>query len=77
MDSAAPGFRKVAVRPHLGKLTSVAGSVPHPKGAVDVRVERQGNGFTATVVLPRDTTGVFEFAGVKRDLAPGENRITG
>ncbi len=77
VDSAAPGFRKVVVRPHPGKLSSVSGSVPHPKGAVDVRFERRGSGFTAAVTLPRDTTGVFEFAGVKRDLAPGENRITG
>ncbi len=77
VDSAAPGFRQVAVRPHLGKLMTVAGSVPHPKGAVEVRVERTGSGFTARVVLPRDTTGWFEYAGVRRELAPGENRITG
>jgi hypothetical protein len=28
VDSAAPGFRRVSVRPHLGKLKSAAGAVP-------------------------------------------------
>ena len=46
------------------------------QGSVEVKVEKRGSGFTATVTLPRDTTGTFEFAGVKRDLAPGENRIS-
>jgi alpha-L-rhamnosidase len=77
VDSAAPGFKKVAVRPHLGKLKMVSGSVPHPKGAVIVRVEKKGTGFEAVVSLPADTTGTFLFAGVTRDLVSGENRITG
>ena len=77
VDSAAPGFRKVAVRPHLGKLAFVSGSVPHPKGDIEVRVERQGSGFSAAVSLPPDTTGTFEFAGIQRDLQPGANHIEG
>jgi len=75
VDSAAPGFRRVAVRPHLGKLGMVSGSVPHPKGAVEVRVERQGSGSAATVTLPRETAGDFEFQGVRRELVAGVNRI--
>src|SRR6185369_15435813 len=30
VDSAAAGFRRVSVHPHLGKLASASGSVPHP-----------------------------------------------
>jgi len=77
VDSAAPGFRKVSVRPHPGKLAGVAGSVPHPKGDVEVRLDRQGPRFKATVTLPPGTPGEFEFAGVKRALAPGANTIAG
>jgi hypothetical protein len=71
VDSAAPGFRRVSVRPHLGKLKRASGVVPHPKGAVEVRLD----GTTATVVLPPDITGEFEWRGVKRELKAGRNVI--
>ena len=77
VDSAAPGFKQVLVKPHLGKLSAVSGSVPHPKGYVTVRVERKGTGYEAVVVLPRDTTGTFEFGGMSRELVSGENRLAG
>jgi alpha-L-rhamnosidase len=71
VDSAAPGFRRVSVRPHLGKLRRAAGSVPHPKGAVEVRIEGQ----TVTVNLPPEITGDFEWHGVRKELVPGSNSI--
>jgi alpha-L-rhamnosidase len=71
VDSAAPGFRRVSVRPHLGKLRRASGSVPHPNGAVEVRIDGQ----RVTVVLPPGTTGQFEWRGVRRELAPGANSI--
>src|SRR5262249_28392750 len=49
VDSAAPGFARVSVRPHLGKLAFVEGSVPHPKGAVEARIEAAGG---VSVTLP-------------------------
>jgi len=73
VDSAAPAFRSVAVRPHLGKLEYAEGSVPHPAGAVDVRVESGGN---VSVTLPGGVSGTFEWRGQHRDLAPGANRFT-
>ena len=71
VDSAAPGFASVSVRPHLGKLKSAAGSVPHPKGSVEVRIEPG----SATITLPAGVTGEFEWRGVRQKLAPGANRI--
>ena len=71
VDSAAPGFGRVSVRPHPGKLPSVAGSVPHPMGTIEVRVDRAG----ASVTLPSGVTGEFELRGVRRALNPGTNRI--
>lgn len=76
VDSAAPGFRRVSVRPHLGKLPFVAGSVPHPKGSVDVRVEPAGQTWRISVQLPAGTPGVFEWRGTRKDLAPGSNDFT-
>jgi alpha-L-rhamnosidase len=71
VDSAAPGFGRVSVRPHLGKLKSAAGSVPHPKGNVEVRIEPG----SATVTLPAGVTGEFAWRGVRKELLPGVNRI--
>jgi len=75
VDSAAAGFRRVSVRPHLGKLVSVSGSVPHPKGDVEVRIEPGGGGFQVAVNLPQGVDGEFEWRGVRRALAPGMNRF--
>jgi alpha-L-rhamnosidase len=69
VDSAAPGFRRVSVRPHLGKLGFAKGSVPHPQGSVEVEIEER----SVRVVLPRGVTGMFEWRGVRRQLTAGEN----
>ena len=71
VDSAAAGFRRVSVRPHLGKLNSVKGSVPHPKGSVEVALEPR----EVTIGLPPGVTGEFEWRDVRRELAAGTNRF--
>ena len=76
VDSAAPGFSRVAVRPHLGKLAFVSGTVPHPKGEINVHIERQGTGFAVTVLLPRDVPGEFVWKSVTRPLDSGVNRFS-
>jgi alpha-L-rhamnosidase len=47
VDSAAPHFSRVLVRPFLGPLKRASGSVPHPKGAIEVTLERAGAGLKA------------------------------
>jgi alpha-L-rhamnosidase len=71
VDSAAPGFSRVIVRPHLGRLPFVQGSVPHPKGSIEVRVEASGN---VTVTSPVD--GEFLWRGTRRELRAGANRFS-
>jgi hypothetical protein len=73
VDSAAPGFARVAVRPHLGKLHRAAGAVPHPKGMVEVRIEPQGAGHAVTVALPPGISGEFAWRGIRRELTSGTN----
>ncbi len=75
VDSAAPGFTRVVVRPHLNKLKFVSGSVPHPKGKVEVRLGPQGTGTAATITLPPGVSGEFVWGGARRDLAPGVNQF--
>jgi hypothetical protein len=76
VDSAAPGFSRVVVRPHLNKLKFVSGSVPHPKGKVEVRLEPNGTGMAANITLPPGTPGEFLWRGTRRELAPGVNRFS-
>jgi hypothetical protein len=70
VDSAAPGFSRVVVRPHLGQLKFVEGAVPHPQGMIEVRVEAAGN---VSVNSPVD--GEFLWRGQRRELRAGANRF--
>ena len=75
VDSAAPGFSRVSVRPNLGKLKVARGAVPHPKGEVLVDLQPQGNGWAASVTLPVGVAGDFEWLGTRRMLTAGVNRF--
>ncbi len=64
VDSASPGFQTVSVTPHLGKLKSVKGAVPHPKGLITVTID----GDSANVTLPPGVTGELLWKGERRKL---------
>ncbi|MFM9653679.1 hypothetical protein ACKI1S_47470, partial [Streptomyces galilaeus] len=42
IDSAAPQFARVRIRPFLGELKEASGSIPHPAGDISVRLKRVG-----------------------------------
>jgi alpha-L-rhamnosidase len=71
VDSAAPGFARVRVAPHPGRLDSFSGAVPHPNGMVEVALA----GGTATVKLPPGISGEFVWRAKSTELAPGVNRV--
>src|SRR6185503_105193 len=76
IDSTAPGFRRVIVRPFLGKLTRVAGTIPHPKGEVSVKLTLKDERLEAEVSLPANVTGEFVWRGMRRPLKAGMNRLS-
>ncbi|MBP1636359.1 MAG: alpha-L-rhamnosidase, partial [Acidobacteria bacterium] len=76
IDTAAPGFARVRVRPFIGRLQRVAGSIPHPKGEISVKLERAGGGLRVEVALPPGVSGEFSWRGARRELAPGPNAFT-
>ncbi len=75
IDSAAPGFKRVVVRPHLGKLTRVSGSIPHPNGEVEVKLMRHNDKLEAEVSLPANVTGEFVWRGERQLLKAGLNKL--
>jgi hypothetical protein len=75
IDSGAPGFRRVIVRPFPGKLEKVSGAVPHPRGEVAVRLERRAGKLEAEVTLPPGVDGEFVWMQQRRPLKPGTTRL--
>jgi alpha-L-rhamnosidase len=75
IDSAAPGFGRVVIRPNLGKLEHASGTMPLPKGELAVKLVKQGSGLDAEVTLPAGMEGEFEWNGQTRKLVSGEQRL--
>jgi hypothetical protein len=76
IDSAAPQFRRVVIRPYLGKLARAAGSIPHPSGTLSVRLERVAGGLRAEIGLPPGVEGEFVWNGQTRPLGPGATKLS-
>jgi alpha-L-rhamnosidase len=77
IEPSAPGFKKVKIEPHLGKLTEANGVVPHPLGNIDVKLKRKGSsGITAEITLPRGVSGNFVWNGATVELKAGTQVIS-
>jgi hypothetical protein len=72
---AAPGFKKVRIAPHLGSLKWVKATMPHEKGEISVSFEQEGERLKATIILPSNLQGVFEYKGAFRKLTSGVNKL--
>ncbi len=72
---AAPGFRRVRVAPCPGAFESVACSVVHPRGKIEVDLHFAEGAAQGWIVLPARTRGEWVWRGSTIPLKPGENRI--
>jgi hypothetical protein len=73
---AAPGFSVVSIRPALGALTEVHGSMPHPNGVISVDLVRHGaTGIRGEIELPPGTEGRFYWNGQEKALHPGKQAV--
>jgi len=75
IEPAAPGFREVAIEPHLGPLRQLKATLPHPAGDIVVSYQRKGQGLAADVTLPGKLSGWFYWNGKKTALHPGQQHI--
>jgi alpha-L-rhamnosidase len=74
---ASPGFASVEIRPHLGRLATLRGAVPHVRGIIEVNLKREGKGIRGVIRLPAGLHGNFTWKGQRIALHPGDNPIEG
>lgn len=75
IDSDAPGFKRVLITPHLGRLEKIGGKMPSSNGDITVQYQTKGKDIQATVTLPENVTGKFMWNGRKYQLQGGKNVI--
>ena len=75
IDSAAPGYTRVRIEPHLGSILEIGGSVPHPEGSVDVSYKVKGKTLQAEIILPDGVDGTFVWKGKDYELHGGRNTL--
>lgn len=72
----APGFSQVLIKPAMGELKEVKGSMPHPAGMVTVWLKRKNNsGVEGEVDLPANVSGRFVWNGREIALKGGKQKI--
>ena len=76
IQSGAPGFEKVLIAPHLGKLHNASGNIPHPKGdiSVDYKIDKKGV-LNVEISLPQGTDGIFVWKGKEIKLQEGKQKF--
>jgi len=67
-------FNKVLIAPNPGHLSTFKGTMPHPKG--DIEVEYDFTKKQASIQLPKDLHGVFRWKGQEQQLKPGFQMIS-
>jgi alpha-L-rhamnosidase len=75
IDTDAPGFSKIKIQPNLGALKKVSGSMPHPKGEIQVSYRIDNGKCNAIISIPMGTSGAFQWKGKTYPLQPGENKF--
>ena len=76
IDSAAPGYARVRIAPHLGDLKEIGGTVPHPKGSISVQYKLRGKTLRAEITLPEGVDGEFCWNGRTQELHGGMNTLS-
>lgn len=76
IEPSKPGYAAVRIEPHLGPLTRVRGSMPHPNGPIVVSLERSGEHLDADVILPPGLPGVLVWRGREAVLHAGPQHLS-
>ncbi len=72
---SSPGFRTVLVAPHLGSLTKLSATLPHPYGDIVVDYRQVPGAWDFDVTLPPGLSGTFQWSGQDSPLSEGPNHL--
>ena len=72
---AEPEFRSVSIKPQMGSLDSIKGSMVHPYGEIQFDFQQNKGIFSGFVILPENLAGSFEWAGKTILLHSGKNEL--
>ncbi|WP_346238359.1 alpha-L-rhamnosidase N-terminal domain-containing protein [Niabella insulamsoli] len=75
-DTDAPGFSKIKVQPHLGQMTKVSGSMPHPHGTITASYKLKGSQWQINISLPPTTSGTLVWKNKAYPLVSGSNSFS-
>ncbi|RTL59155.1 MAG: alpha-rhamnosidase [Sphingobacteriales bacterium] len=75
IDTDAPGFSKVKIEPHLGDITHISGSIPHPKGVISVSYQLNNGKWKIDISLPGTIAGKLVWKEKVYVLKPGANNF--
>jgi hypothetical protein len=76
IQSAAPGYSRLRIRPELGNLTSLDATAATPHGPVTVRYRYRKNRLTAQIDRPESLPGEFIWLGKSYPLTGAHTRLT-
>ncbi|MCR6659194.1 MAG: hypothetical protein NVV72_07555 [Asticcacaulis sp.] len=75
VQSAAPGFARVRIAPHLGKLKDLSATVQTAAGRVVLNYTQTETGLKAEIEMPSGLPGEFVWKGRSYPLKAGKNRL--
>lgn len=75
INSNAPGFNSILIKPHPGNLTSIEASMPHSLGVIQVQMKKNKS-WNFQINLPSGLNGTFEWNGKSFPLKGGKNEFT-
>ncbi len=72
---AAPGFKRVLIKPNMGSLTNINAWVPHPLGDIKLNINKTGRQARIVIDLPPGVTGELEWEGNVYPLTQGRKEF--
>ena len=75
IESTAPGFAAIEIKPSFNGLNHIRGSMSHPSGQIVVDLLKKKGGITGYVETPVGVPAVFEWEGKQIRLDGGKQEI--
>jgi alpha-L-rhamnosidase len=75
IDTDAPGFARVKIKPSLGALKKAGGEIPHPQGKITVAYEFKEGKWRVRIELPGNLLGTLIWKNSKYLLKAGKNEL--